>query len=81
MDSENPDIDFRDWNIPGVPSSGDYRPSRDDAEKWLSRLGLPNSREMEKLGLIRKSALRRECREWLSDNSHRCTPDDIILHE
>lgn len=78
-DYGNPDWELRDYHVPGSPLSGAYRPIRADVDKWLARLGLPDTYAMQLKGAMQKGELRNHCRMWLADNSHRCEVEDICL--
>lgn len=81
VDYGDPDVEFRDFNVAGVPASGPYNPLRADGEKWCERLGLPRPNAWhlyrDQYGLVNKHLMRAECHKWLADHAHRCTMADI----
>jgi hypothetical protein len=79
-DYGDPDMEFRDFVVSGVPASGPYRPLLEDGAKWCERLGLPHpSKWRRPMHPVRKDKLREHCHRWIETGGHhKCTMDDVV---
>lgn len=83
----DPDVQFRDFVVEGVPASGLYHPLRTDGDLWFSRLGLPNTRSNSwrrtDWRLLSKARVREQCWKWIDAARHgmpySCTVEDVLV--
>jgi hypothetical protein len=88
-DYGDPDIEFRDFNVKGASTSGQYKVMLQDGEKWCERLQLPKPQlwghyiRENGFRMPHKAKLREACHKWIAsveagEKPYRATFESIL---